>query len=383
MSAPTTTRAAVLTQIGAQAPYAGSRPLSVEELELAAPGPGEALVRIGAAGVCHSDLSVVDGVRPRPVPMALGHEASGWVEAVGPGVRGVEVGQQVVFAFVPSCGNCVPCTSGRPALCEPGAAANTAGSLLSGARPLRRADGTKVHSHLGVSGFATRTVADAASLVPLEDEVPATTAALLGCATLTGIGAVLNTARAEAGSTALVVGLGGVGLSAVMGAAVAGCRRIVAVDLDPAKAELARRVGATDVLTGGDDTDELVAAVRDLTGGGADTAVEAVGHTGALALAYGATARGGTTVSVGLPRPGATFELPALSLVAEERRLVGSYMGSSVPRRDVPRYAALHARGLLPIDALAGDSWPLDEVNEAMDALAGGAVGRQILAIGD
>ena len=240
-----------------------------------------------------------------------------------------------------------------------------------------------MHSHLGVSGFATRTVADAASLVPLEDEVPATTAALLGCATLTGIGAVLNTARAEAGSTALVVGLGGVGLSAVMGAAVAGCRRIVAVDLDPAKAELARRVGATDVLTGGDDTDELVAAVKDLTGGGADTAVEAVGHTGALALAYGATARGGTTVSVGLPRPGTTFELPALSLVAEERRLVGSYMGSSVPRRDVPRYAALHARGLLPIDALAGDSWPLDEVNEAMDALAGGAVGRQILAIGD
>jgi alcohol dehydrogenase len=335
------------------------------------------LVRVGAAGVCHSDLSVVDGVRPRPVPMVLGHEAAGVVEEVGEGVAHVSVGQHVVFAFVPSCGDCVPCLSGRPALCERGAKSNTAGTLLAGGRPFTRHDGTTVNHHLGVSAFSERTVASAASVVPVPDDLPMQEAALFGCALLTGVGAVLNTARAEPGTTAMVVGLGGVGLAAVMGARLAGCQRVIAVDLDPAKFELAKAVGATDVLLSG--AEGALDDVRELTHGGVDYAFEAAGHPSALALAYAGTRRGGTTVGIGLPRPDQTFALPALSLVAEERRLVGSYMGSAVPRRDIPRYIQLYKDGRMPVDRLAGGTFALDRVNEAMDALASGAVARQVL----
>jgi alcohol dehydrogenase len=371
--------AAVLTQIGAERPYAASSPLRLEELELRQPGPGEVLVRIGAAGVCHSDLSVVDGVRPRPVPMVLGHEAAGVVEAVGDGVAHVRQGQHVVFAFVPSCGDCVPCLSGRPALCERGAKSNTAGTLLAGGRPFARADGSAVNHHLGVSAFSERTVASAASVVPVPDDLPMEEAALFGCALLTGVGAVLNTARAEPGSTAMVVGLGGVGLAAVMGARLAGCRRVIAADLDPAKFELAKAVGATDVVQSG--SEDTLNEVRELSGGGVDYAFEAAGHPNALALAYAGTGRGGTTVGIGLPHPAQTFALPALSLVAEERRLVGSYMGSAVPRRDIPRYIQLYKDGHMPVDRLAGGRFALDQVNQAMDALSGGAVARQVLVM--
>ena len=371
--------AAVLTQIGAEPPYAASSPLRLEELELRRPGPGEVLVRVGAAGVCHSDLSVVDGVRPRPVPMVLGHEAAGVVEAVGDGVAHVRQGQHVVFAFVPSCGDCVPCLSGRPALCERGAKSNTAGTLLAGGRPFVRADGTAVNHHLGVSAFSERTVASAASLVPVPDDLPMEEAALFGCALLTGVGAVLNTARAEPGSTAMVVGLGGVGLAAVMGARLAGCQRVIAADLDPAKFELAKAVGATDVVQSG--SEDALNEVREMSGGGVDYAFEAAGHPSALALAYAGTGRGGTTVGIGLPHPDQTFALPALSLVAEERRLVGSYMGSAVPRRDIPRYIQLYKDGRMPVDRLAGGTFALHQVNEAMDALSGGAVARQVLVM--
>jgi alcohol dehydrogenase len=367
---------AVLTEIGSPRPYAASRPLQLEELDLEGPGSGEVLVRVAAAGVCHSDLSVVDGVRPRPVPMVLGHEAAGVVEATGEGVQHVQEGDHVVFAFVPSCGDCVPCLSGRPALCERGTSSNTAGTLLSGRRPFRRPDGTEVNQHLGVSAFSQRTVASAASVVPVPPDLPLEQAALFGCALLTGVGAVLNTARVEPGSTALVVGLGGVGLAAVMGARLAGCRQVVAVDLDAGKLELAEEVGATEVMAAGP---EAVEQVREVTGGGADYAFEAAGHPDALALAYAATARGGTTVGIGLPHPDQRFSLPALSLVAEERRLVGSYMGSAVPRRDIPRYVQLFLDGRMPVDRLAGGTFRLEEVNEAMEALAGGAVARQVV----
>lgn len=371
---------AVLTEIGSPRPYTTSRPLQLEQLDLEGPGPGEVLVRVAAAGVCHSDLSVVDGVRPRPVPMVLGHEAAGVVEATGEGVHHVHEGDHVVFAFVPSCGDCVPCLSGRPALCERGAVANTAGTLLSGRRPFARPDGAAVNQHLGVSAFSQRTAASAASVVPVPPELPLEQAALFGCALLTGVGAVLNTARAEAGSTALVVGLGGVGLAAVMGARLVGCQRVVAVDLDPGKLELAEEVGATEVLAAGP---EAVEQVREITGGGADYAFEAAGHPDALAIAYAATARGGTTVGIGLPHPDQRFSLPALSLVAEERRLVGSYMGSAVPRRDIPRYIRLFMDRRMPVDRLAGGTFPLEEVNEAMEALASGAVARQVVLMAD
>ncbi|HQV91405.1 MAG TPA: zinc-binding dehydrogenase, partial [Phycicoccus sp.] len=344
------TRAAVLQRTDATHPYAESRPLVVEDLTLAGPGPGEVLVSVGAAGVCHSDLSVVDGVRPRPVPMVLGHEAAGVVEEVGAGVAHVAPGDHVVFAFVPSCGDCVPCLSGRPALCERGAVTNTAGTLLAGTRPFTRADGSPVNQHLGVSAFAERTVAAAASVVKVPSDLPLDQAALFGCALLTGVGAVLNTAKVAPGSTALIVGLGGVGLASVMGARLAGCTQVIAVDTDPGKFDLAEQVGATAVITG---DAYAVERVREITGGGVDYAFEAAGHPSALATAYAATGRGGTTVGIGLPHPTARFELPALSLVAEERRLVGSYMGSAVPRRDIPRYVELFREGRLPVDMLA------------------------------
>ncbi len=362
------TRAAVLTRVGADRPYGASRPLTVAELDLDPPGQGELLVRVAAAGVCHSDLSVVDGNRIRPVPMALGHEAAGTVVEVGPAVAGIRPGQHVVLVFVPSCGTCVHCGSGAPALCTRGAAANGAGTLLSGARRLRW-DGAQVHHHLGVSAFSEHVVVDRASAVVIDDDVPWPVAALFGCALLTGVGAVQRTVTVRPGDAVAVFGLGGVGLSAVMGAALAGAYPLVGVDPVPAKRELARQLGATHVL---DPADEWPVAP-------VDYAIEAVGSPAVLAAAYAATARGGTTVAVGLPHPSAELRLPALSLVAEARRLVGSYLGSAAPHRDVPRLVALWRAGRLPVQALHTATLPLDAVNEAMDALADGTAVRQVI----
>src|SRR5918998_4361563 len=216
------TKAAVLRRMGVEAPYAETKPLSIETVELDPPGRDEVLVRIGAAGLCHSDLSVINGDRPRPLPMALGHEAAGVVEEVGEGVGDLVRGDHVVMVFMPSCGHCEPCSEGRPALCEPGAAANGAGSLLSGGRRLRRPDGSPVNHHLGVSGFAEYATVSRRSLVKIDPELPLAEAALFGCAVLTGVGAVVNTARFSAGSSAAVIGLGGVGLASLLGAVAAG-----------------------------------------------------------------------------------------------------------------------------------------------------------------
>ncbi|MGH6903985.1 MAG: alcohol dehydrogenase catalytic domain-containing protein, partial [Geminicoccaceae bacterium] len=244
------TRAAVLQAIGRPPPYAKSRPLVVEELALDPPGPGEVLIEIKAAGLCHSDLSVINGDRPRPTPMALGHEAAGIVRELGPGVSDLAAGDHVVLVFVPSCGRCIACMEGRPALCEPGAAANGAGHLLSGTRKLRRADGP-VHHHMGVSAFAELAVVSHNSCVRIDPELPLEEAALFGCAVLTGVGAVVNTARVMPGQSVAVVGLGGVGLNAVLGARLAGARRIVALDLVDDKLALAREIGATDTFDAG------------------------------------------------------------------------------------------------------------------------------------
>src|SRR3954466_9052665 len=235
------TRAAVLGATGAAAPYETSKPLVVEELVLDPPGPGEVLVRIKAAGLCHSDLSVINGDRPRPLPMALGHEAAGIVEEVGSGVDDLARGDHVVCVFVPSCGHCGPCAEGRPALCEPGAAVNGAGTLLSGARRLHRADGSPVQHHLGVSGFAEFATVSRHSLVKIDPELPLDEAALFGCAVLTGVGAGINTGRVPAGPPGAGVGLGGVGLSSILGAVAAGASRVVAVDLSDEKLGLARQ----------------------------------------------------------------------------------------------------------------------------------------------
>jgi alcohol dehydrogenase len=369
-------RAAVLEATGHAPPFADARPLRVMELELDPPGPGEVLVRIAAAGVCHSDLSVVDGTRPWPLPIVLGHEAAGVVEEVGPGVEEVEEGDHVVCSFVPSCGRCETCASGRPVLCPPAQAANREGRLVTGTRPFR-GQGGPVHHHLGVAAFAERTVVAARSLIRIPREAPLEVAVVFGCAVLTGVGAVLNTARVEEGRSVAVFGLGGVGLSVVMGAVLAGAHPIVAVDRVAAKLERARALGATHVVGADDDP---VGTVRDLTGGGVDYAFEAVGSAAVLAACYRALGPGGTAICIGLAPPDQEVALPALALVAGERSIVGSYMGSSAPRRDLPRLIRLHLAGKLPVERLiTRRGVALGELNEALDRLARAEEVRQVV----
>jgi alcohol dehydrogenase len=366
----------VLREMGAESPYAESRPLEVAELELSPPGPGELLVRVGAAGLCHSDLSVIDGSRPRVMPMVLGHEAAGEVVEAGPEAEDFKPGDHVVMAFVPACGDCEPCALARPALCEPGAAANLAGTLLNGDRHWDDGSGADLNHHLGVSAFADHIVVSSRSAVRIDSELPFEIAALFGCAVLTGVGAALNAARIAEGESVAVFGLGGVGLAALLGAAVAGAGSIVAVDVVPEKLELARELGATEAIEAGPDT---VERIRDLTSGGAQKVIETVGSERVLADAYAATRRGGTTVTVGLPHPSRMLEISAVSLVAEERTLRGSYLGSSVPRDDIPRYVDLYREGKLPVDRLLTHRIGLDEVNEGFDRLARGEAVRQAI----
>lgn len=374
------TKAAVLYEMGRPAPYAASQPLVIEELELDGPGPGEVLVEVAAAGLCHSDLSVIEGTRPRPMPMVLGHEAAGVVRELGPGVVGLAPGDHVVFSYVPTCGRCLYCATARPVLCEPGQRANAAGRLLTGGRRFRSAAAPQLHHHLGVSGFSQLTVAAAESLVKIEPDLPLELAALFGCAVLTGAGAVMNTARLQAGTSAAVFGMGGVGLSAIMAARAAGAYPIIAVDLLDAKLALALAAGATHTVNAGQD--DPVAAIRDLTAGGADYTFESVGSEQVLAQAYSATGRGGTTVCIGLPHPSKVLTVPAVSVVAEERTIKGSYMGSAVPRRDIPRLIGLYRAGLLPVQTLLTSIIPLAEINAGFDALASGEVVRQVVRLG-
>ena len=370
-------RAAVLRATGLPAPYAQSRPLAIETVTLAPPGPGEMRVRVLAAGLCHSDLSVIDGSRPRPLPMVLGHEATGEVVELGADVDGFAPGDRVVFSFVPMCGHCAPCASGRPVLCEPGAAANARGHLLGGGTHWRGDGGEPLLHHLGVSGFAEHTVVAANSAVRIDPTLPAEIAALFGCAVLTGVGAVVNTAQVLPGQSVAVFGLGGVGLSALMGARASSATPLVAVDRVPAKLALARELGATHVIDA--SRDDVVAAIRDVTSGGVDVAIESVGDEAVLAQAYAATRRGGTTITAGLPAPNRMFSVPAVSLVAEERTVRGSYMGSAVPSRDIPRYIALYRAGRLPVDRLLTRTIALDDINAGFDALASGEAIRQVV----
>lgn len=359
---------AVLETIGAPSPYATSRPLTVGPLELDAPGPGEVLVRIEAAGVCHSDLSVVDGNRVRPTPMLLGHEAAGIVDALGPGGSDLAVGDRVVMTFLPRCGRCDACASDGRLPCPAGSAANAAGTLLHGGARLHR-DGHPLAHHLGVSAFATHAVVDRTSVVRVDPDVPPDVAALLGCAVLTGGGAVVNAARPAPGETVMVVGLGGVGLAAALVAIALG-HHVIGVDSLDAKLEHARTCGVHETFTPA----QLLDAGRT-----APVVIEAAGHPRAFETALLATAPGGRTVTVGLPSPDARARISPLLLTAEARTVIGSYLGSAVPERDVPRYAQLWREGRLPVERLISARITLEEINEAMDALADGSALRQLI----
>jgi alcohol dehydrogenase len=328
--------------------------------------------------LCHSDLSVVDGARVRPLPMALGHEAVGEVLERGTGIDDVAVGDRVVLVFVPSCGRCVECAGGRPALCLPAAAANGAGHLLHGPPLLTDARERPIFHHLGVSGFAQHAVVARESAVVIGRDVPPTVAALFGCSVLTGAGAVLNTAAPRPGQSVAVLGLGGVGLAAVMAARIACADPIIAVDPVAEKRALALKIGATIAFA----PEDAIAAIADVTRGGVDFAIEAAGAPAVLEAAFRATRRGGTTVATGLPHPDKQVTLPALAFAGEGRALLGSYMGSSAAQRDVPRYIALWKAGRLPVEALLSATLPLEQVNDALETLAAGMAVRQILIPG-
>jgi alcohol dehydrogenase len=306
------------------------------------------------------------------------------VEEVGPGVTSLKPGDHVVSMFVSSCGDCRYCNNGRPNLCQSSSIARAEGTLVSGARRLSL-NGEPLNHYSGLSVFAQYAVVSQSALIKIPNDVPLEDATIFGCAVVTGVGAVLNTAQVPPGARMAVVGLGGVGMNALMAGVVAGAERIVAVDLNADKRRLARELGATDTfLAGNADTflagnADVVEEIRSATGGGLDYVIETAGAIPAMNLAYAIAARGGMIVSAGLPATTATFAFPHSALVTDEKTIRGSYMGSCVPKRDIPRFIALYQRGKLPVQKLRSGFVTFEQINEGFDKLADGAVLRQVL----
>ncbi len=369
-------KAAVIREMGLDQPYVKSQPLKIEEVELSSPQEKEVLVQIKAAGLCHSDLSTVNGNRPRQTPMVLGHEAAGIVMECGPGVNDLETGDHVVMVFAPSCGQCVACIEGHPGRCEPGQKANADGTLLGGGIRLSQ-KGKEIYHHVGVSAFAEYCITNRGSLVKIDKELPFDEAALFGCAVLTGVGAALNTGKVFPGAKVAVVGLGGVGLNALLGAKVAGASQLVAVDIHDSKLSIAKDLGATATVNANDS--DAVDKIKKISNGGVDFGFEMAGSVEAMELAYRMTRRGGTTVTAGLPHPEKRWGLQHVNLTAEERTVKGSYVGSCVPPRDMPCYIDLYRKGLLPVNKLMSDHLKLEEINEGFDKLAAGKTVRQLI----
>ncbi len=345
---------------------APNEPLRIETMTVSStPPPGEVLVRLEASGVCHSDLHVVKGEWAAPAPMVLGHEGAGVVEAVGDGVTDLEVGDHVVLSWTPSCRKCSYCVSGRPVLCT--VANETAYQHLSfdgTTRLTRESDGASVRSFLLSGTFGQYTVVPESAAVRIRKDAPMDVAALVGCAVTTGIGAVTNTARLEAGSTALVIGCGGVGLNIVQGARLAGASRIIAVDTSAEKLELAKAFGATDVIDA--SAVDVVEAARELTSGGPDYAFEAIGRAKTIETAYDAVARGGTAVVVGQVADGVRISIDPFVMSDQEKKLIGSNYGSSRPSIDFPKLIDLYMSGQIDLDSLVTRKIRLDEVNDAL-----------------
>jgi len=362
-------RGAVLEEIGASAPYAQSRPIRIDELSADPPGQSECLVQIQAAGVCHSDLSVVNGNRPRPVPMLLGHEACGRIVETGSEVDELHPGDRVVMTFLPRCQDCAGCRTQGRIPCEVGSARNGAGELLAGGRRLRRGSGP-VHHHLGVSAFADFAVVDHRSLVRIPDDVPPEIGALLGCAVLTGGGAVWNAVQPAPGSRLIVLGLGGVGMAALLTALAEPDVEVIGVDPIASKCELALELGASAALS---PQQALAEGVR------ADAVIEASGHPDALGSGIALLATGGVLAATGLAAPNVTTPLPTLRLVAEALTIQGCYLGSSLPQRDIPRFVERWRQGLLPLERLISHRIELQDINLAMDRLHDGQALRQII----
>jgi S-(hydroxymethyl)glutathione dehydrogenase/alcohol dehydrogenase len=359
--------------------YQARQPMAIEDVELDGPHAGEVVVRIAAAGICHSDYHVIDGSwhgEGYPMPMVLGHEASAVVEEVGAGVSRVKPGDRVILSFIPTCGRCGFCVRGEPHLCNGMRSPN--GTLADGLRHLHK-NGQPIN-HMGkASFFAERAVVHESQAIPVPDAMPLDRAALIGCAVMTGVGAVLNTARVEPGSTVAVFASGGVGLNVIQGAVLANASRIMAVDLLDNKLEYATQVGATDAINS--KRDDPVAAIHDLTGGlGVDYAFDAIGLPTVSRQAYDVTRRGGTTVVVGMAPTGAEIPIPA-TIAGSSKTVKGCFYGSIRPTIDFPRLVDFYLHGRLKLDQIISRRYPFAEINEAFAALARGDNARAIVEL--
>lgn len=351
--------------------YEPGKPISIEEIELDSPKAHEVQVKMVAAGICHSDYHIISGELPGYLPMALGHEGAGIVEAIGPEVTSVKPGDHVVLAFIPSCGVCYYCTSGHSNLCNKGAAI-LAGPQLDGTFRMHDSKGNDVGQMCVVSTFSERTVVSDMSIVKVEDYYPLNKAVLVGCGVATGVGAVVHRAKVEAGSTVMVIGCGGIGMNVVQGAALAGARMVIAVDVVDFKLEQAKKFGATHTIN--PKNQDLVQTVRDLTyGEGVRYAFEAIATPATIGQAYACTAKNGTVVVIGLtPATAESIPVPPLDLVLYQKTLMGTLYGDSQPRKDIPDLLALYHAGKIKLDEMITKTYTLDQVNEAYaDMLAG------------
>jgi alcohol dehydrogenase len=368
--------AAVMYEQGLPAPYAESRPLRIEEVELDGPGEGEVLVEVRAAGLCHSDLSQVAGLRKRTVPVVMGHEGAGIVREVGRGVAGFKPGDHVVMTVGAGCGHCRYCVGRRPVLCDAVAESRARGLLLNGMQRLR-GRGRPLFHHSGVSSFAQYAVTVPGSLVKVDPAIPLDIAAMFGCAVVTGAGCVFNAAQVRPGQSVAILGLGGVGLCSVMAARIAGASTIIGIDINEAKFPLARELGCTHTLLA--QAPQLVQQVKDATGGGVDFSFEISGSKPAMATAIAITCKGGEVVCVGMGASADLYQYAHAAVVAEEKVFRGSLMGSGVPERDLPLYLKFYQEGRMPVDRLKSGTMGFGDLNHNLDLLDRGAVLRQLL----
>ncbi len=352
--------------------------LQIVDVNLDKPGPKEVLVKMAAAGVCHSDWHVMQGDLPVPLPAILGHEGAGIVQEVGAEVVGVKPGDHVVLSWIPSCGHCFYCLKGRPDMCDEAFNIQLSGSLPGHAMRLHWAQGPLYH-YLGTSCFAENTVVPDTGVIPIDAAIPLNKAALVGCAVTTGFGAVVHSAQVGPGDSVSVIGCGGVGLNVIQAAKLAGADPIIAMDANGKKRGLAEKFGATDFVDAA-ETDDLITPVIDLTKGrGADFAFEVIGRKETIEAAYGMVRKAGMAVIVGVAPPHMDVSFNAFSFPSQSKILTGSWYGQSIPRLDIPRILGLYQRGKLNLDDLVTQSYSLEHINDAFHELTEGTVGRGII----
>ena len=348
-----------------------AKPLVIEELELAPPAAGQIRVRIAACAICHSDIHYADGAWGGTLPSVFGHEASGVVEEIGAGVAGFAVGDHVVVTLIRSCGHCYYCAEGDEVLCESTFSLDAAG-------PLRAADGSPVTQGLRTAAFAEQVVVDPSQIVVIPRDIAFDCASLLACGVITGLGAVVNTARVEAGSNVVVIGTGGVGLNSIQGALLSDSRRIIAIDISDEKLAAARRFGASDVINS--LREDVPAGVRALTEGrGADYVFVTVGNKAVIEQAFALIRRGGTLVLVGMPASGEIAGFEPLTVANDCQVVLGSKMGASRIRSDIPKLVALYRQGKLKLDELITGRYPLEEINQAIASVNRGEALRNVI----